>query len=90
MAKKSLSYEEALAKLEESVSALEQDNLTLENALSHFEEGISYVRQCHEHLKKTDGKLKELLKSDNGEYIEKVIGINLESFLGGDIFNDEA
>ena len=83
-AKEKLSFEDALQRLEQSIAHLESDDLTLENALNYFEQGIGLIRQCDEHLKKTDGKLRELLKDSNGSYVEELLGINLQSALGGE------
>lgn len=89
MTKKAMTFEEALAGLEEVVEQLESEELTLDKALQFFEKGIQYIRTCDEQLKRTDGALKELLKGENGEFIEKVIGVKLSSVLEGES-KDEA
>lgn len=76
-----LSFEEALAKLEKTVEQLEREDLTLDDSLKLFEQGIGLIRTCDAHLKKAKGKVTELLKNDNGGYIEKVLGSTLESFI---------
>jgi exodeoxyribonuclease VII small subunit len=86
--KKAISFEEALERLEHSIEQLEEDDLTLDKALAYFEEGIGLIRQCDEQLKKANGRLVELLKDERGEYIEKVLGINLQSVLGGEDFDE--
>lgn len=78
---KELTFEEALSALERTVEDLEKDNLTLDQALRFFEQGIRLMRQCDSHLKDAQGKIKELLKGENGAFVEKVLGITLESFL---------
>lgn len=77
----SVSFETALASLEEVISELEKDDLSLERALTIFEQGIKLMRICDSHLKNAQGKMKELLKGENGEFVEKVLGDTLESFL---------
>lgn len=79
-----LSFEQALAELERLVGELERDDLTLESALHHFECGIHLVRRCDSQLKSAQGKVKELFKGENGEFIERVLGLTLESFLAGE------
>jgi exodeoxyribonuclease VII small subunit len=76
-----LTFEEALAQLEKTVEQLEHEDLTLDDSLKLFERGIVLIRTCDEHLKKAKGKVTELLKNDNGEYVEKVLGSTLESFI---------
>jgi len=88
MTKKNQTFEEALGQLEELTGKLEGDELTLESALAYFEQGIGLVRFCGEQLKKADGRLKELLKGENGEFIEKVIGASLGMVLGEEDFDE--
>jgi exodeoxyribonuclease VII small subunit len=76
-----LTFEEALTQLEKTVERLEQEDMTLDGSLKLFEEGIVLIRTCDEHLKRAKGKVAELLKKDNGEYVEKVLGDALESFV---------
>lgn len=83
-----MSFEHSLAELERMVEELERDDLTLENALHFFETGIHLVRRCDSQLKSAQGKVKELFKGENGEFIEKVLGLTLESFLGGDTIDE--
>jgi exodeoxyribonuclease VII small subunit len=72
--KKQMSFEEALKEMEGIIERLERDDLTLSDALAHFERGVALMRICDAHLKSAEGKLKELTKGENGEFIEKVLG----------------
>ena len=65
--KKTLTFEEAMQKLEASVSSLESGKLTLDEALSVFEEGITLVKQCRKELDCAEQKMEILLKDKNGE-----------------------
>jgi exodeoxyribonuclease VII small subunit len=76
-----LSFEEALGALEVVITELEKDDLSLDRALTIFEQGIGLMRQCDAKLGSAQGKMKELLKGENGEFVEKVLGDSLESFL---------
>jgi exodeoxyribonuclease VII small subunit len=74
VSKKQPSFEEALKELEGIVGQLERDDLTLSDALAHFERGVALMRVCDSHLKGAEGKLRELTKGENGEFIEKLLG----------------
>jgi exodeoxyribonuclease VII small subunit len=62
-----INFDNALEKLEEIVGQLEAGQLSLEEALQVFEEGVRLSLYCQTELKKTDGKVKMLLKKLNGE-----------------------
>ena len=74
-------FEASLAELEELVHDLERDDLTLDSALESFERGIKLLRLCDTHLNHARGKITELLKGEDGEFVEKLLGTSLESFL---------
>ena len=61
-----MSFEMALARLEELVTALEQGNTDLDASLSAFEEGIGLVRFCTDKLNKAEQKVKVLIEKENG------------------------
>jgi exodeoxyribonuclease VII small subunit len=75
------SFESALEELETIVLKLENDDLSLDDALVYFERGISLMRVCDRHLNHAKGKISELLQGEDGEFVENVIGLSLESFL---------
>jgi exodeoxyribonuclease VII small subunit len=64
------------------------DNVTLEDALNNFEQGIRLIRICENHLNAARGRVLELVKGENGEIVERVLGRTLESFLDGEENND--
>jgi exodeoxyribonuclease VII small subunit len=84
MTKEKVPFEKALRQLEEIVGKLESGDLTLDSALEYFERGIGLMRACDAHLKGAEGRIRELLKGENGEFIEKVLGMTAETALGGD------
>lgn len=88
MTKKKDSFESAIEKLESVISDLEDENITLEKALKDFEQGVALMRICDQHLKNAEGRLKELLKGENGELITKIIGISLDSAFPGENDNE--
>lgn len=84
MPQKKETFETAIKKLEAIISSLENNDLTLKEALENFEKGVTLMRTCDNHLRNAEGKLKELLKGENGEFVEKTLGITLDSFIDGD------
>ena len=56
-------FEEAYAKLEEMVKALEAGGIPLEEATHLFEEGMRLARICHQHLSATELKITHLQRS---------------------------
>ena len=70
MAKKELSFEKALERLEEIVDLLESGEYPLEKSLTIFEEGVCLVKECNKKLEKVENSVKILL-NDNGELLEK-------------------
>ncbi len=88
MPKKQETFESAMSKLEKVITRLEDDELTLDKALASFEEGIGLMKTCDKHLCKAEGKLKELVSGEDGAFVEKVLGISLDSVTGGEDFDE--
>lgn len=63
-----LSFEQAMAKLEKSVARLEDGELGLDESLVEYEQGIQYLKQCYARLERAQRKI-ELLAGigENGE-----------------------
>jgi exodeoxyribonuclease VII small subunit len=61
-----MSFEEALAELEEIVEKLEKGQLSLDESLGLFEKGIKLVRECNDKLKSARQKVEKLIE-ENGE-----------------------
>ena len=79
-----LTFEASLVRLEKTIERLENEELTLDASLELFEQGVTLIRACDTHLKKAQGKISELLKGENGSFVEKTLGITLESFISKD------
>jgi exodeoxyribonuclease VII small subunit len=62
-----LSYEEAFAKLERTVSALQDGRLSLERALEQYEEGMRLAQYCQDLLQKAELRVQQLRVTENGE-----------------------
>jgi exodeoxyribonuclease VII small subunit len=86
--KKKASFEESLEKLEQIVAKLEGEELALDEALDYFGQGVKLLRACDAHLRGAEGKLKELLKGEDGQFVEKLLGASLESVVGGEDFDE--
>lgn len=65
MAKKSNepSYEDALAKLESLVEAMESGEIPLADLVARFEEGSKLLQICHSRLKDAELKIEKLKES---------------------------
>ena len=67
---KEMTFESALARLEELVRTLETGSEDLDTSLTAFEEGISLVRFCTEKLETAEQKVKVLLSDASGVHTE--------------------
>ena len=70
MAENKMTFESALARLEEIVRAMESGSEALDSSLSLFEEGIGLVKFCTKALDTAEQKVKILQKDENGELTE--------------------
>ncbi len=68
MADKKPNFEKDLAKLEETVAALEEGGLSLDDSLKRFESGITLARRCEKALTEAEKKIEILLKNAQGEH----------------------
>jgi exodeoxyribonuclease VII small subunit len=74
-------FEEAMQQLEEQVCILERDDLTLEQALESFEKGVALMRTCSTRLKDARGRVTQLLRGEQGEFIEKELGFSADDIV---------
>jgi len=61
-----LSFEQGIARLEQIVGELEQNNIPLEQALAYFQEGVEMVKHCNSLLDTAEIKVKTLLEANQG------------------------
>ena len=59
-----ITFEQALARLEQIVKSLEGGNVPLEDLIKLFDEGTSLVKLCTERLDKAEEKVKLLQMKD--------------------------
>ncbi|MGQ9615184.1 MAG: exodeoxyribonuclease VII small subunit [Spirochaetota bacterium] len=65
----SVTFEDALKRLEEIVKELESGDLDVEKALTLFEEGTRLARICAKKLSKIERRVEILRKGEKGEDI---------------------
>ncbi|MFC3882861.1 exodeoxyribonuclease VII small subunit [Bacillus songklensis] len=61
---KAYSFEEAMKKLEEIVTKLEEGDVPLEKAIQHFQEGMELSKFCHERLQQIEKQMEHVLRED--------------------------
>ena len=62
-----MSYEAALAELDEIIARLERGDVALEAAITAYERGAALTRHCAELLDRTEQKITQLVVSGAGE-----------------------
>ena len=62
MAKKELTFEEAMNRFSTVVSTLEQNDQPLDTTIDLFEEGLNLVKSCESKLKNFESKIEEIQK----------------------------
>ena len=70
MAKKTLSFEESMLRLEEIVRLLERGDVPLEESLALFEEGSGLIARCSKLLDNAEQKVIKLKKGSDGTPVE--------------------
>lgn len=65
-----MTFESAIARLEEIVRILEGGQAPLDSALSMFEEGVALVKLCNSRLDSAEQKVKMITLGENGELTE--------------------
>ena len=66
MSKKSNTFEESIARLEQIVRGLEQGNVPLEESLKLFQEGTELVRSCGQLLDEAELQIKKVMTAADG------------------------
>ncbi len=73
MARKNPTFEEALRRLEEIVTALEGGEASLEESIALFEEGTKLSKKCTELLDQAELKVTQMMKGPDGAPVEQEI-----------------
>jgi exodeoxyribonuclease VII small subunit len=61
-----LTFEDAYARLEAAVSALQDGQMPLERALQYYEEGMRLAQYCNELLQKAELRVQQLSVDSQG------------------------
>jgi exodeoxyribonuclease VII small subunit len=69
--KKEPTFEEALARLEEIVRALDGGDAPLDKSLALFEEGVALVKLCSGKLDSVEQRVKILVRGEDGKATEQ-------------------
>lgn len=69
--KNEYTFEEAIKRLEEIVSEIEDKDLSLEESILKFKEGMELASLCNKKLDEAERKINILIKGENGELIEE-------------------
>ena len=67
MAKKHLTFEQALKQLEGITDQIEQGTVGLEESIAKYEEGMGLIKQCRSILTKAERKIEQLQERSDGE-----------------------
>ena len=71
MTKKTMRFEDAIARLEEINRILESSEADLAESLKLYEEGVSLIRSCSELLQKAEQSVKMLqMRPDGAELVD--------------------
>lgn len=70
MTEDTMTYDEALRRLEDLVSQLERGGKNLDETLAMFEEGTALLKRCQEELSEVEGRLAELRLDDAEDLVK--------------------
>jgi exodeoxyribonuclease VII small subunit len=62
-----ITFEEAIKKLESIVETLGEGNLSLDDSLKMFEEGMELCKFCNKKLDEAEYKVEKLMEKEGGE-----------------------
>lgn len=72
MEEKKMTFEQALARLEEIVALLEKGDAPLDQSLELYEEGAALVRRCNSALEQAERRVTILMKDQEGTVTEQM------------------
>jgi exodeoxyribonuclease VII small subunit len=70
--KKSKTFEEAMAELEEIVVKLEKGELPIDESIEYFQRGVELSRYCSKKLDEVEKRITLLLEEENGDIKEEI------------------
>lgn len=78
MAKRKLTFEEALRQLEEVAEQIEQGKVGLEESIKKYEQGMGLVKQCRDILARAERKIQQLQAGPDGTLGASPLEMNQE------------
>ena len=66
MSEKNLSFEQAVAELEDIVKRLEKGELTLDESINFFQKGVELTRYCNKKLDAAERSITMLIEGEDG------------------------
>ena len=64
---KSISFEKALENIDEIISKLENESLTLDESIKEYEKAMKYIKTTKDIIDSAEGKLLKVIKDSNDE-----------------------
>ena len=64
-----MSFEDSIEHLENIVSEMDSNSISIEDSMKYFEEGMNILNKCKIELGKAEAKVQELKKNKNDEII---------------------
>lgn len=64
---KSISFEKALENIDEIISKLENESLTLAESIKEYEKAMKYIKTAKDIIDSAEGKLLKVIKDSNDE-----------------------
>lgn len=65
-----LSVEEAFAKIEEKIQALEKEDISLDDSFKEYQEGMTLLKHCHEMIESVEKKVQKIATDGRLEEFE--------------------
>lgn len=78
-AKKDMSLEQAMARIEQILQILDSGQGTLDESLALFEEGTALVRFCNEKLQQAKLRVKEVMAKNESDESEESLSGTMEN-----------
>jgi exodeoxyribonuclease VII small subunit len=66
-----VSFEKAIAELEEIVKKLEKGELTLDESINCFQRGVELTKYCSKRLDEAERSITMLVEGENGQITER-------------------
>ena len=67
---KKMTIEEAFAKIDTKIKALEGDDITLEDSFKEYQEGMELLKYCHEAISEVEQKVQKIAEDGSLEDFE--------------------